>query len=70
MSLHTNCHAPRTSLYGRIQIGQKCGLIIITYLFLLFIYIVNKSLPGITLALSSPGVGNNYVLIETYSKHD
>ena len=25
LSLHTNVHAPRTSLYGRIQIGHKSG---------------------------------------------
>ena len=28
MSLHTNFHAPRTSLSGRIQIGHKIGLFI------------------------------------------
>ena len=27
MSLHTNVHAPRTTLSGRIQIGQKSGLL-------------------------------------------
>ena len=41
MSLHTNFHAPRTSLYGRIQIGHKSG-----YLLLLFIiYSVNIKPP-------------------------
>ena len=36
MSLHTNCHAPRTTLSGRIQIGHKSGF---CYLLLLFIYL-------------------------------
>ena len=40
MSLHTNFHAPGTSLSGRIQIGHKSGL------FLLFIiYSVNTKPP-------------------------
>ena len=33
MSPHTNFHAPRTSLSGSIQIGQKSGLFIHYYLF-------------------------------------
>ena len=31
MSPHTNFHAPRTSLSGRIQIGHKSGLFIILF---------------------------------------
>ena len=36
MSLHTNFHAPRTTLSWRIQIGHKSGfIIIIIYLFII-----------------------------------
>jgi hypothetical protein len=37
MSPYTNCHAPRTSLSGRIQKGHKSGLL----LFIIIIYSVN-----------------------------
>ena len=37
MSLHTNFHAPRMSLSGRIQIGHKSGFYY--YYYLLFIYL-------------------------------
>ena len=33
MSLHTNCHAPRTTLSGRIQIGHKGDLFNIYYYY-------------------------------------
>ena len=34
MSPHTNFHAPRTSLSGRIQIGHKSGLFIYLFIYL------------------------------------
>ena len=48
MSLQTNFHAPRTTLSGRIQIGQKSGY----YYLLLFIYSVNIKPPRHRFGLS------------------
>ena len=36
MSPHTNLHAPRTSLSGRIQIGHKGGFYYFHYYYLSF----------------------------------
>jgi hypothetical protein len=38
MSPYTNFHAPRTSLSGRIQIGQKSGFYYY-YLFIIYLFI-------------------------------
>ena len=54
MSLHKKCHAPRTTLSGRIQIGHKRGYHLFTIISLLFIIIFLVwiwNLPGIALAL-------------------
>ena len=60
MNLHTNLHAPRTTLSGRIQIGQMVLLFIITY----YLFSANIKPPSIALALALPGVGNVHLKVK------
>ena len=55
MSLHTNVHAPRTTLSGRIQIGHKSGLFIYFYLLSSCEY---KASQASVWPYLLPGVGN------------
>ena len=62
VSLHTNFHAPRTILSGRIQMGQKSGLFII-FIILLFSCEYKASQASLQ-PQPLPGVGNLIAQVE------
>ena len=68
MSPYTNFHAPRTSLSGRIQIGQKSGF----YYYLLFYYLfsVNIKPPRHRFGLSLAWDWQYYVIWKQISNRE
>ena len=57
MSLHTNCHFPRTNLSGIIHNGTQTGLLLLSfiYYYLLLLVSVNIKPPRHRLGLAFAG---------------